>query len=271
MTLSLSNHLAADSAAPGAAPRRLRRSARRHRNRCRPNGSTTRSAATCSTRSPGCPSTTRPAPRRRSCATHAAEIAAASGADTLVELGSGTSEKTRLLLDALRDARIAAPVRPVRRRRQHAAGGGCGDPARSTRASRSTPSAAISRSTSARSPRRAGGWWCSWGPRSATSPRARAPSSWPRCPTRCSPGDTLLLGTDLVKDTGRLVRAYDDSAGRDGAVQPQCARGGQPGTRRRLRPRRLRPCRQVERRRGAHRDVAAGQARAAGARRRRWT
>ena len=27
------------------------------------------------------------------------------------------------------------------------------------------------------------------------------------------PGDTLLLGTDLVKDTGRLVRAYDDSAG----------------------------------------------------------
>ncbi|MBX9979014.1 MAG: L-histidine N(alpha)-methyltransferase, partial [Mycobacterium gordonae] len=32
-----------------------------------------------------------------------AEIAAASRADTLVELGSGTSEKTRLLLNALRD------------------------------------------------------------------------------------------------------------------------------------------------------------------------
>ena len=27
------------------------------------------------------------------------------------------------------------------------------------------------------------------------------------------PGDTLLLGTDLVKDIDRLVRAYDDSAG----------------------------------------------------------
>jgi dimethylhistidine N-methyltransferase len=27
------------------------------------------------------------------------------------------------------------------------------------------------------------------------------------------PGDTFLLGTDLVKDTGRLQRAYDDSAG----------------------------------------------------------
>jgi L-histidine Nalpha-methyltransferase len=27
------------------------------------------------------------------------------------------------------------------------------------------------------------------------------------------PGDSLLLGTDLVKDPGRLVRAYDDAAG----------------------------------------------------------
>jgi L-histidine N-alpha-methyltransferase len=27
------------------------------------------------------------------------------------------------------------------------------------------------------------------------------------------PGDSLLLGTDLVKDTGRLVAAYDDAAG----------------------------------------------------------
>ena len=27
------------------------------------------------------------------------------------------------------------------------------------------------------------------------------------------PGDSLLLGTDLVKDVGRLVRAYDDGAG----------------------------------------------------------
>jgi L-histidine N-alpha-methyltransferase len=28
-----------------------------------------------------------------------------------------------------------------------------------------------------------------------------------------APGDALLLGTDLVKDPGRLVRAYDDAAG----------------------------------------------------------
>src|ERR1700683_4432388 len=33
--------------------------------------------------------------------TRAVEVASVSGADTLVELGSGTSEKTRVLLDAL--------------------------------------------------------------------------------------------------------------------------------------------------------------------------
>ena len=40
---------------------------------------------------------------------HADEIVAATGADTLVELGSGTSEKTRLLLDAM--ARAGRPWR----------------------------------------------------------------------------------------------------------------------------------------------------------------
>src|SRR5947208_3180528 len=35
---------------------------------------------------------------------HAAEIASATGADTLIELGSGTSEKTRILLDAMLSA-----------------------------------------------------------------------------------------------------------------------------------------------------------------------
>lgn len=38
--------------------------------------------------------------------TRSAEIIAAAGADTLVELGSGTSEKTRMLLDAMRDAEL---------------------------------------------------------------------------------------------------------------------------------------------------------------------
>ena len=47
---------------------------------------------------------------------HADEIAALSQARTLVELGSGTSAKTRLLLRALTRGRHARTVRPVRRR-----------------------------------------------------------------------------------------------------------------------------------------------------------
>src|SRR5262244_3019207 len=43
----------------------------------------------------------------------AGEIAAASGAATLVELGSGSSEKTRLLLDALRDRGALRQYVPV--------------------------------------------------------------------------------------------------------------------------------------------------------------
>ncbi len=43
----------------------------------------------------------------------ASSIAALSGAATLVELGSGSSEKTRLLLDALRDAGTLRRYVPV--------------------------------------------------------------------------------------------------------------------------------------------------------------
>lgn len=73
-----------------------------------------------------------------------AEIASASQADTLVELGAGTSEKTRLLLDALRDAgRYADSCRST-------STPGCSQQPRqpsraNTRASKSRPSAAISR------------------------------------------------------------------------------------------------------------------------------
>ena len=54
----------------------------------------------------------------------APQIAAASGAATLIELGSGSSEKTRLLIDALRDGRHAAPLRAGGRQRAGAARGG---------------------------------------------------------------------------------------------------------------------------------------------------
>ena len=128
--------------------------------------------------------------------------------------GSGTSEKTRLLLDALQRRRAAPALRALRRRRGHAAARRVGGGRASTRASTSTPWSATSSATSALlpgggrrlvaflgstignlTPERAG----------AVPGRARGPA--------LEPGDTFLLGTDLVKDVGRLEAAYDDAAG----------------------------------------------------------
>ncbi|ORB74633.1 L-histidine N(alpha)-methyltransferase [Mycobacterium scrofulaceum] len=141
-----------------------------------------------------------------------AEIAAASDADTLVELGSGTSEKTRLLLDALRDRGALRRFVPfdvdagilstaAAAIQQEYAGveinAVCGDfeehlteiPAGGRRLFVFLGST-IGNLT--------------------PGPRAEFLSS---LSAQMRPGDSLLLGTDLVKDTGRLVRAYDDSAG----------------------------------------------------------
>ena len=63
------------------------------------------------------------------------DIAALTGAETLIELGSGTSEKTRLLLRALRERGHAAPLRAVRRRPGRARGGQRGDRRASSRGS----------------------------------------------------------------------------------------------------------------------------------------
>ena len=142
----------------------------------------------------------------------AAAIAEVTRADTLVELGSGTSEKTRMLLDALRDngslrrfvpfdvdagilemagAAIEAEYPGI------AVAAVCGDfeehlgkiPAGDRRL------VAFLGSTIGNL---------------TAEPRARFLSALSAVLT---PGDHLLLGTDLVKDAGRLVRAYDDTAG----------------------------------------------------------
>ena len=85
--------------------------------------------------------------------------------------------------------------------------------------------------------------------RSATCRRRRAPSSSPRSRPGLEPGDSFLLGTDLVKDVDRLVAAYDDAAGVTAAFNRNVLLGDQPRAGRRLRPRRLRPRRPLERRR----------------------
>jgi L-histidine N-alpha-methyltransferase len=143
---------------------------------------------------------------------HAREVAELTKADTLVELGSGTSEKTRLLLDALRDTgtldrfvpfdvseqTLRDAARAVAREypgvRVHAVVGDfehhLGElPGGGTRL------VAFLGSTIGNL---------------APGPRARFLAD---LGATLAPGDALLLGTDLVKDVDRLVAAYDDAAG----------------------------------------------------------
>jgi L-histidine N-alpha-methyltransferase len=145
-------------------------------------------------------------------AERAAEIAEASGADTLVELGSGTSEKTRMLLDAMRDRGALRRFIPfdVDVSVLEAAGTAlvaeypgvdidpvCGDFEEHLG---EIPGGG----------RRLFAFLGSTIGNLTPQPRAEFLSS---LATVMQPGDSLLLGTDLVKDTQRLIRAYDDSAG----------------------------------------------------------
>ncbi|MEV0692155.1 L-histidine N(alpha)-methyltransferase [Streptomyces sp. NPDC050388] len=137
------------------------------------------------------------------------EIAAAAGARTLIELGSGSSEKTRHLIDALTGLHTYVPV----------------DVSESalTRAGQALvaerPGLAVhaliadftGRMTLPDTP----------GPRLVAFlggtignllPAERA-AFLASVRALLAPGDALLLGTDLVKDEKVLVRAYDDAAG----------------------------------------------------------
>src|SRR6202171_705063 len=141
-----------------------------------------------------------------------AEIAVASGADTLVELGSGTSEKTRMLLDALRDSGSLRRFVPfdVDAGVLNAAGAAI---------QREYPGIEIDAVCGdfeehldeiPRAGRRLVAFLGSTIGNLTPGPRAAFLST---LSDTLQPGDSLLLGTDLVKDVGRLVRAYDDSAG----------------------------------------------------------
>ena len=74
------------------------------RSRSHRCGSTTSAAAGCSRRSPSCPSTTRRGRNAALLEAHAPAIAELAKADTLVELGAGACDKTRVLLSALQEA-----------------------------------------------------------------------------------------------------------------------------------------------------------------------
>jgi L-histidine Nalpha-methyltransferase len=147
----------------------------------------------------------------------AGEIAAASGARTLVELGSGSSEKTRLLLSALRSAgtlRCYVPV-DVSESALVLAGDALaaeypeldvhavvsdfeehlGLPSESDAAASGPRLVAFLGSTIGN-----------------MMPAQRA-SFLRRVRSQLRPPDSFLLGTDLVKDPAVLIAAYDDTAG----------------------------------------------------------
>jgi L-histidine Nalpha-methyltransferase len=144
--------------------------------------------------------------------THAADIAAATRADVLVELGSGTSDKTRLLLTALREAGTLHRFMPFDI-----------DPSvlrsAATALVEEYPGLAVDAVVGDFTrhldelPRHRRRLIAFLGSTIGNlSPAERAVFLAGLADT-LAPGDAFLLGTDLVKDPARLVRAYDDSAG----------------------------------------------------------
>ncbi len=145
-------------------------------------------------------------------AERAGTIAERTGADTLVELGSGTSEKTRLLLDAFAGAGTLRRFVPF-------------DVSEETLRS---AAAAIAREYDGvevhavvgdfehhldqipTGGRRVVAFLGSTIGNLAPEERAKFLAE---VASGLAPGDSLLLGTDLVKDVDRLVAAYDDAAG----------------------------------------------------------
>lgn len=139
----------------------------------------------------------------------APEIAAATGARTLIELGSGSSEKTRHLIDALTGLHSYVPVDVSESALTGAAESLlAGHPGLHVHAliADFTGGLALPGTPGPRLVAFLGGTIGNLLPaeRAAFLASVRA---------LLAPGDTLLLGTDLVKDESVLVRAYDDTAG----------------------------------------------------------
>ncbi len=144
------------------------------------------------------------------------EIAAAAGAHVLVELGSGSSEKTRLLLDALRDRGTLRSYVPVDV--SESALVLAGDALAAEYPGLEVHAVVADFEEHLGLPAASGG---DGGPRLVAFlgstignmvPAQRA-TFLSQVRAQLRPGDAFLLGTDLVKDPAVLVAAYDDAAG----------------------------------------------------------
>jgi L-histidine N-alpha-methyltransferase len=142
----------------------------------------------------------------------AADIAAESGADTLVELGSGTSEKTRILLDALEQGGSLRRFIPfdVDATILESAGAAIGAEYPGIEIDAVCGDFEEHLGKIPLVGRRLVVFLGSTIGNLTTGPRTQFLAA---LSDSLQPGDTLLLGTDLVKDVDRLVQAYDDAAG----------------------------------------------------------
>jgi L-histidine N-alpha-methyltransferase len=143
---------------------------------------------------------------------HAAEVASVTGADTLIELGSGTSEKTRILLDALQHSGALRRFVPFDVDASILS-------AAATAIQREYPDieiAAVCGDFEEHLPEIPGGGrrlFVFLGSTIGNLNRGPRAEFLAALAAALRPGDSLLLGTDLVKDVSRLVRAYDDATG----------------------------------------------------------
>ncbi|MFJ2949710.1 L-histidine N(alpha)-methyltransferase [Streptomyces sp. NPDC087226] len=137
------------------------------------------------------------------------EIADASGARTLVELGSGSSEKTRHLIDALTGLHTYVPVDVSESALTLA-----GEALVAERPGLEVHALIADFTARMTLPRTPGPRLVAFlgGTIGNLLPAERA-AFLAAVRTLLAPGDALLLGTDLVKDEEVLVRAYDDAAG----------------------------------------------------------
>ena len=141
----------------------------------------------------------------------ASEIATLTRADTLVELGSGTSEKTRLLLDALANAGTLerfVPFDVSEQTLRSAATAIATDFAIDVHAVVGDFERDLDRIP--RGGRRIVAFLGGTIGNLAPKPRAAFLAD---VASGLGPDDWLLLGTDLVKSVARLEAAYDDAAG----------------------------------------------------------
>lgn len=143
---------------------------------------------------------------------HAPEIVALAGSSTLVELGSGTSEKTRLLLDAMRDMGLLERFVPfdVSEEVLTVAAAEIGE----------SYGCAVHAVVGdfhrhlGRVPTDGDGRLVAFlGSTIGNLDPAQRRRFLADLDGAMTSDDRLLLGTDLVKDPARLVAAYDDAAG----------------------------------------------------------